>query len=52
MTDQTQDKDKCDHDISNPKLVSRAKWVCRKCGKDISLDYVLLKQAEIESKKP
>ena len=33
-------KEITDHDLDNAVKVGRAKWVCPKCGKDISLAYV------------
>jgi ribosomal protein L37AE/L43A len=36
---------KPDCDVSKAELVSRAKWVCPKCGRDISLQYLMWHQA-------
>lgn len=33
------------HDYDNPIRKSRAYWVCPKCGKDISLEVVLIYEA-------
>jgi hypothetical protein len=36
----------CDHpDLLSAKNVGRAKWVCRECGKDVSVLYVLAYQS-------
>lgn len=32
--------------------VSRARWVCRGCGKDVSVAYLLLQEAIIALEKP
>ncbi len=37
---------KPDCDISKAKNVARATWVCAKCGRDVSLQYLLWHQAE------
>jgi hypothetical protein len=39
----------CSHDIANPERRGRAKYHCRKCMADISMDVVSLAMAEIES---
>ncbi|MDP2682026.1 MAG: hypothetical protein Q8P28_04345 [Deltaproteobacteria bacterium] len=38
--------DCCTDYISVAKWVSRAKWICPKCGHDVSLMYVLLAEAD------
>lgn len=37
-------KPNCDHDYENAQRVSRAKWLCPKCGEDISLTVYLLEE--------
>ena len=37
--------DCCRENITDAKWVSRAKWICPKCGEDVSLMYILLKEA-------
>ena len=39
-------QDCCTDTISCAKWVSRAKWICPRCGRDVSLMYVLLAEAE------
>jgi hypothetical protein len=37
----------CEHpNIDNPVYISRAKWLCPDCHEDISLLYVLFREAE------
>lgn len=34
----------CEHDYTNAKRISRAKWLCPKCDQDISLTVYLLEE--------
>lgn len=34
----------CEHDYDNAKRISRAKWICPKCDKDISFTVYLLEE--------
>lgn len=36
----------CDHDYDHPKRLGRAKYVCPKCGKDLTLELVLMAEAK------
>lgn len=38
--------DGCDHDYDNPRRLGRANYECRKCGTNISMDMVLLAEAD------
>jgi hypothetical protein len=39
----------CLKEIDSAKHVSRATWVCKTCGKDVSLEYVLYQEALSQS---
>lgn len=41
----------CEHDYENPRRVSRASFVCPKCGADISMAVILIAAAEEEHKQ-
>lgn len=43
--------DCCWDNIRTPKYISRAYWVCKVCGKDVSLMYVLYVEAMENQKK-
>lgn len=34
----------CEHDYENAQRISRAKWLCHKCGEDISLTVYLIEE--------
>lgn len=45
MTPLTHTPDNCNCPYEQePKYISRAKWVCPTCNRDVSMEYVLLKQ--------
>lgn len=35
----------CDHDYESPKRLGRAHYVCSKCGADITLELVFMREA-------
>jgi hypothetical protein len=35
----------CNHDYDNAIRLGRANWVCPKCKKDITLEFVLMHEA-------
>lgn len=39
----------CSHDYHKPVRKGRARYHCRKCDADISLDVILIAEAEMES---
>lgn len=39
----TREQCPCPYD-AEPKLISRATWVCPECGRDVSIEYVLMKE--------
>lgn len=50
MTTEEKVTAECKHDYNNPKRLGRARYVCKDCGKDITLELVLIE--EIKSKTP
>jgi hypothetical protein len=46
------DSQKCEHNYDTPIRKGRAKWLCRKCGQDITLELVMIHEAtETENMK-
>lgn len=43
------DDEICEHDFESPLKLGRAYYICRHCGKNITLDLVLMMEAEIEA---
>ena len=41
-----------DHDYENAKREGRARYTCPKCGRDITLELVLMEQAKTPSTEP
>ncbi len=41
----TDDPETCDHNLNDVYYEKRATWICKSCGGDISLLYVLVQQA-------
>ncbi len=39
------DKSKHNCDITKARHVARCTWVCHECGRDLSLEYILLHEA-------
>lgn len=39
------DKNKCDCDFEHPVVKGRATWLCPKCGRDYSLEYLFYWEA-------
>lgn len=37
---------KCEHDFENPVRAGRAWYVCRNCGEDISMEVIMMCDAE------
>ena len=52
MKKQTPEYDCCWDELDKAKHVGRAHWVCINCGKDVSLQYVLLMQCFESVSKP
>jgi hypothetical protein len=41
----------CRHDYEHPVRKGRARYYCRKCGADISLEVILIAAADLEAEE-
>jgi transposase-like protein len=41
----TKDEAHCEHDFERARRVGRARWVCPKCNRDITLEYYFWAEA-------